>query len=55
MMGFIYRRAIGLKDFGERRRIGFIVRLGLAVRDWVYKVNLPFLKGKKIKAHGGKQ
>jgi hypothetical protein len=39
MKGWIYRRAVGLKDLGERirpRRIGGVVRdIGLAVRDWV--------------------
>jgi hypothetical protein len=50
MRGWIYRRAIGLKDFGERMahikifgiRIlwwpsGLLIRLGLALRDWVSK------------------
>jgi hypothetical protein len=35
MVGFIYRRAIDIKNFGERFRIGIIVRLGLALRDLV--------------------
>ncbi|MDR0709306.1 MAG: hypothetical protein LBF77_04490 [Spirochaetaceae bacterium] len=39
MKGWIYRRAVGLKDFGERIRPRFIGRLirdtGLAIRDWV--------------------
>ena len=38
MVGFIYRRAINLKDFGERRRIGFCIRFGLAIRDWVCRI-----------------
>ena len=48
MVGFIYRQAMGLKDFGERRRIGFCVRLGLAVRDWVgrFPANLNAQGGK---------
>jgi hypothetical protein len=50
MQGWIYRRAVGLKDFGERLshikifgiRIfwlpaGQIIRWGLALRDWVLK------------------
>jgi len=37
MVGFIYRRAIALKDFGERHNIGFCIRLGLALREWVSK------------------
>jgi hypothetical protein len=39
MKGWIYRRAVNLKDFGERIRprcIGDIIRdIGLAIRDWV--------------------
>jgi hypothetical protein len=37
MVGFIYRGAVSLKDFGERRRIAFLIRLGLALRDRVSK------------------
>ena len=50
MRGWIYRRAVGLKDFGERlahikvlgfrvfwRPSGLLIRLGLALRDWVSK------------------
>jgi hypothetical protein len=32
MKGFLYRRAIALKEFGERCRSGFLIRLGLALR-----------------------
>jgi hypothetical protein len=39
MKGWIYRRAVNLKDFGERIRprcIGDIIRnIGLAARNWV--------------------
>jgi hypothetical protein len=39
MKGWMYRRAVNLKDFGERLRprcIGRIVRdIGLAIRDWI--------------------
>jgi hypothetical protein len=35
MTGFIYRRAIGLKNFGERHHIDFIIRWGLTLKDWV--------------------
>jgi hypothetical protein len=39
MKGWIYRRAVGLKDFGERTRPLFIGRfirdIGLAIRDWI--------------------
>lgn len=50
MVGFIYRRAIAIKDFGERlahkklfgKRIlywasGPVIRVGLALRDWISK------------------
>jgi hypothetical protein len=50
MNGWIYRRAVGLKDLGEslnlikvfgfrvfRRPAGLIIRLGLSLRDWVSK------------------
>jgi len=50
MKGFIYRRAVGLKDFGERMahikilgiRVfwwpsGLVIGLGLALRDRVLK------------------
>ena len=50
MVGFIYRRAIDLKDIGERmnhKRIfgirifslpaSMLIRLGLALRDWIGK------------------
>jgi hypothetical protein len=33
MAGFIYRRAVALKEFGERRGMGWLVRLGLALRE----------------------
>jgi hypothetical protein len=35
MKGWIYRRAVGLKDFGERHKMRRLVALGLAIRDWV--------------------
>jgi len=37
MRGWIYRRAVGLKEFGERHRIDFIIRAGLALREWIIK------------------
>lgn len=40
MAGFMYRTAIAVKDFGERHNIAWIIRLGLAIREWVIK--LPF-------------
>jgi hypothetical protein len=38
MCGFMYRMAIGLKDFGERHKLPRLIRLGLAIRDRVMKV-----------------
>jgi hypothetical protein len=39
MKGWIYRRAVNLKDFGERIRprfIGRVIRdIGLALRGWI--------------------
>jgi hypothetical protein len=37
MIGFIYRRAVALKEFGERHHAAWLVRLGLAIREWVMK------------------
>jgi hypothetical protein len=42
MTGFIYRRAIDLKDFGERIDSGFFIRLGLALKDWVSKYPVKY-------------
>jgi len=33
MAGFVYRRGIAIKDFGERHRIDFLIRWGLLLRD----------------------
>ena len=35
MKGWIYRRAMDLKDFGELFGINFIRDSGFALRDWV--------------------
>ncbi|MEL3901090.1 MAG: hypothetical protein P1P67_11310 [Treponema phagedenis] len=35
MQGFLYRTAIRIKEAGERWRIGWLVRLGLNMRDKV--------------------
>jgi hypothetical protein len=35
LSGWLYRRAINLKDAGERLRWGWLIRLGLRLRDWV--------------------
>jgi hypothetical protein len=32
MRGFLYRWAIGLKDFGERHKIVVLVKAGLALK-----------------------
>jgi hypothetical protein len=32
MQGFLYRWAMRLKDFGERRRLGAFIRAGLALK-----------------------
>jgi hypothetical protein len=50
MVGFIYRRAIAIKEFGERLAhvkvfgirplawtSGLFIGLGLAIRDWISK------------------
>jgi hypothetical protein len=35
MTGFVYRRAVALKEFGERHNLSWCIRLGLALRNWV--------------------
>jgi hypothetical protein len=37
MIGFIYRGAVSLKEFGERRRLGALIRLGLWIKGLVIK------------------
>jgi hypothetical protein len=37
MTGFLYRRAVALKELGERRRWDWLIRLGLNFREWVMK------------------
>jgi hypothetical protein len=44
MCGFIYRRAVAIKDFGERHNIPWLIGLGLAVRDWVSKFPARYFK-----------
>jgi hypothetical protein len=41
MIGFLYRRAIGLKEFGERHKMPWLIRLGLAIRESVLNVSTP--------------
>jgi hypothetical protein len=33
MIGFLYRVAVGLKEFGERHNMSRLIRLGLWLRD----------------------
>ena len=35
MFGFMYRRAVALKEFGERHNLPWLIRLGLAIKDRV--------------------
>jgi hypothetical protein len=37
MWGFSYRRAVALKDLGERLHLNWLIRLGLKIKDWVMK------------------
>jgi hypothetical protein len=37
MTGFLYRRAVALKELGERLHWDRLIRLGLKLRDWVMK------------------
>jgi hypothetical protein len=38
MCGFIYRMAIRIKEFGERHKLPWLVRLGLWIREQVIKL-----------------
>jgi hypothetical protein len=37
MTGFLYRRAVTLKELGERLHWDWLVRRGLSLREWVMK------------------
>jgi hypothetical protein len=37
MGGFLYRLGICLKDRGEQRGCGWLIRLGLRIRDFVLR------------------
>jgi hypothetical protein len=37
MTGFLYRRAVAMKDMGERLHWDWLIRLGLKFRGWVMK------------------
>jgi hypothetical protein len=38
MIGFLYRWAIALKEFGERHKMPWLIRLGLAIRESVTRI-----------------
>jgi len=40
MKGFIYRFGVSIKDTGENLNCGLIIRLGLAIRDFVAKIGV---------------
>jgi hypothetical protein len=42
MVGFMYRTAIAVKDFGERHKLPWLIRLGLWIREWAidYSFNI---------------
>jgi hypothetical protein len=40
MAGFLYRLAVGIKDCGERNRIGWMIRLGLRIRGRIMRMSL---------------
>jgi hypothetical protein len=42
MAGFIYRRAVALKEFGERHKLPCLVRLGLWMREQVMKLPVRY-------------
>jgi hypothetical protein len=37
MTGFLYRRAMNLKDAGERLHWNWLTRIGLRAREWVIR------------------
>jgi hypothetical protein len=37
MGGVVFRLGVSLKDWGERRRWGWLIRLGLGVREFVLR------------------
>jgi hypothetical protein len=43
MVGIMYRRAVALKEFGERHNLPWCIRWGLALRNWVS--NFPVSAG----------
>jgi hypothetical protein len=38
MAGWLYRRAVAIVEFGERRRNAAIIRFGLRLRDLVMRL-----------------
>jgi hypothetical protein len=37
MGGFIFRLGVSLKDLGERLRQDWLIRLGLGIKDFVFR------------------
>jgi hypothetical protein len=35
MRGWIFRRAVALREFGERNNISLCIRCGVALREWI--------------------
>jgi hypothetical protein len=46
MIGFMYRRAVAIKDFGERHHLAWLIRMGLAIQGWASKFSIK--EGLKI-------
>ena len=44
MYGFIYRAAIGLKDFGERHKLPWLIRLGFWIREKVIYLPAKYIE-----------
>jgi hypothetical protein len=42
MAGFIYRRAVAIREFGERHNLPWLVRLGLWIRERVIKLPVKY-------------
>jgi len=38
MKGFIYRLGVSIKDAGENSKSGFVIRLGLAIRNFAASI-----------------
>ena len=42
MAGFLYRRAVAIREFGERHNLPCLVRLGLWMREGVIKLPVGY-------------